>query len=148
MVLNSVVFRSSSQDLTTWGTYTEMASRFTEPVLLAGRPRHAQPHQTLTAATTHDACSAKLTSGTWTRLHHLAAGMSGSSQKAKKQPRPVRTVRRDGREPMGLDAAIGALVTERAWELPAAGEVGGGWPSAARRGTRPRGGGGGAARAV
>ncbi|KJY24045.1 hypothetical protein [Streptomyces katrae] len=32
--LNSVVFRSSSQDLTTWGTYTEMASRFTEPVLL------------------------------------------------------------------------------------------------------------------
>lgn len=31
------------------------------------------------------------------------------------------TVRRDGREPMGLGAAIGALVTERAWELPAAG---------------------------
>ncbi|MHB9863466.1 DciA family protein [Streptomyces sp. YIM S03343] len=30
-------------------------------------------------------------------------------------------VRRDGREPMGLGAAIGALVTERAWELPAAG---------------------------
>jgi hypothetical protein len=29
-------------------------------------------------------------------------------------------VRRDGREPMGR-AAIGALVTERAWELPAAG---------------------------
>ncbi|MCX4410256.1 DUF721 domain-containing protein [Streptomyces sp. NBC_01764] len=28
--------------------------------------------------------------------------------------------RRDGREPMGR-AAIGALVTERAWELPAAG---------------------------
>ncbi|MDX3643481.1 pentapeptide repeat-containing protein [Streptomyces sp. MB09-02B] len=35
VVLNSVVFRSSGQDLTTWGTYTEMASRFTEPVLLA-----------------------------------------------------------------------------------------------------------------
>ncbi|MGR3939470.1 pentapeptide repeat-containing protein [Streptomyces sp. BRA346] len=34
VVLNSVVFRSSGQDLTTWGTYTEMASRFTEPVLL------------------------------------------------------------------------------------------------------------------
>ncbi|MFF3505761.1 DciA family protein, partial [Streptomyces sp. NPDC003247] len=33
----------------------------------------------------------------------------------------IRTVRRDGREPMGLGAAIGALVTERAWELPAAG---------------------------
>lgn len=50
-----------------------------------------------------------------------AARKNGSSQKAKRQPRPVRTVRRDGREPMGLGAAIGALVTERAWELPAAG---------------------------
>ncbi|MEE4492689.1 pentapeptide repeat-containing protein [Streptomyces sp. BE230] len=35
VVLNSVVFRASGQDLTTWGTYTEMVSRFTEPVLLA-----------------------------------------------------------------------------------------------------------------
>ncbi|MFD7409340.1 hypothetical protein ACFV7R_43460 [Streptomyces sp. NPDC059866] len=35
VVLNSVVFRSSGQDLTAWGTYTEMVSRFTEPVLLA-----------------------------------------------------------------------------------------------------------------
>ncbi|MGW7081472.1 pentapeptide repeat-containing protein [Streptomyces sp. NPDC054866] len=35
VVLNSVVFRSSGQDLTTVGTYTEMVSRFTEPVLLA-----------------------------------------------------------------------------------------------------------------
>ncbi|MHA4817542.1 pentapeptide repeat-containing protein [Streptomyces aculeolatus] len=34
VVINSVVFRSSGQDLTTFGTYTEMASRFTEPVLL------------------------------------------------------------------------------------------------------------------
>lgn len=34
VVLNSVVFRSSDQDLTTWGTYTEMASRFSEPILL------------------------------------------------------------------------------------------------------------------
>ncbi|MGV9942412.1 DUF721 domain-containing protein [Streptomyces sp. NPDC003401] len=50
-----------------------------------------------------------------------AARKNGSSQKAKKQPRPVRTVRRDGREPMDLGAAIGALVTQRAWELPAAG---------------------------
>ncbi|WP_234347421.1 tetratricopeptide repeat protein [Streptomyces specialis] len=33
-VVNSTVFRSSGQDLTTTGTYTEMASRFTEPVLL------------------------------------------------------------------------------------------------------------------
>ncbi|WP_433065903.1 pentapeptide repeat-containing protein [Streptomyces iakyrus] len=34
VVLNSVVFRSSGQDLTTAGTYTEMISRFAEPVLL------------------------------------------------------------------------------------------------------------------
>lgn len=34
VVVNSVVFRSSGQDLTTAGTYTEMASRFLEPVLL------------------------------------------------------------------------------------------------------------------
>ncbi|AYV32982.1 hypothetical protein EES41_40120 (plasmid) [Streptomyces sp. ADI95-16] len=48
-----------------------------------------------------------------------AARKTGSGQKTK--PRPVRTVRRDGREPMGLGAALGALVTERAWMLPAAG---------------------------
>jgi hypothetical protein len=35
VTLNSVVFRSSGQDLTTAGTYIEMASRVTEPVLLA-----------------------------------------------------------------------------------------------------------------
>lgn len=29
-----MVFRSSGQDLTTAGTYIEMTSRFTEPVLL------------------------------------------------------------------------------------------------------------------
>lgn len=34
IVINSVVFRSSGQDLTTTGTYTEMATRLTEPVLL------------------------------------------------------------------------------------------------------------------
>ncbi|WP_328406387.1 pentapeptide repeat-containing protein (plasmid) [Streptomyces sp. NBC_00390] len=34
VVVNSVVFRSSGQDLTIAGTYTEMASRLTEPVLL------------------------------------------------------------------------------------------------------------------
>ncbi|WP_351233258.1 pentapeptide repeat-containing protein [Streptomyces sp. NPDC002133] len=34
IVVNSVVFRSSGQDLTTAGTYTEMASRLAEPVLL------------------------------------------------------------------------------------------------------------------
>ncbi|MFF3242919.1 pentapeptide repeat-containing protein [Streptomyces sp. NPDC002870] len=34
VVVNSVVFRSSGQDLTTTGTYIEMVSRLTEPVLL------------------------------------------------------------------------------------------------------------------
>lgn len=34
VVINSVVFRSSGQDLTTAGTYTEMTSRVIEPVLL------------------------------------------------------------------------------------------------------------------
>ncbi|MDQ0577852.1 hypothetical protein QF030_000030 [Streptomyces rishiriensis] len=34
VTLNSVVFRSSGQDLTTTGTYIEMTSRLTEPVLL------------------------------------------------------------------------------------------------------------------
>ncbi len=48
-----------------------------------------------------------------------AARANGGGRKA--DPRVIRTVRRDGREPMGLGAAIGALVTERAWELPAAG---------------------------
>ncbi|MET8031013.1 pentapeptide repeat-containing protein [Streptomyces avermitilis] len=34
VVINSVVFRSSGQELTTTGTYAEMASRVSEPVLL------------------------------------------------------------------------------------------------------------------
>jgi hypothetical protein len=34
IVVNSVIFHSSGQDLTTTGTYTEMTSRLTEPVLL------------------------------------------------------------------------------------------------------------------
>jgi len=34
VTLNSVVFRSADQDLTTSGTYIEMASRLTEPILL------------------------------------------------------------------------------------------------------------------
>ncbi|MFI1252480.1 DciA family protein [Streptomyces netropsis] len=50
-----------------------------------------------------------------------AVRKNGGGQKARSKPSPVRTVRRDGREPMGLGVAIGALVTERAWELPAAG---------------------------
>jgi hypothetical protein len=35
VTLNSVVFGSSGQDLTTTATYTEMTSRFLEPTLLA-----------------------------------------------------------------------------------------------------------------
>ncbi|WP_369228843.1 hypothetical protein AB5J56_00385 [Streptomyces sp. R21] len=35
VAVNSVVFRSSGQNLTTAGTYTEMASRLLEPALLA-----------------------------------------------------------------------------------------------------------------
>ncbi|MEU7058189.1 transposase [Streptomyces sp. NPDC046197] len=38
----------------------------------------------------------------------------GRTAKAK-QPRPTTVVRRDGREPMDLVAAIGALLTERTW---------------------------------
>ncbi|NWF26530.1 hypothetical protein HW130_09630 [Streptomyces sp. PKU-EA00015] len=34
VVINSVVFRSSGQNLTTAGTYTETTSRLAEPVLL------------------------------------------------------------------------------------------------------------------
>jgi len=34
VVVNSVIFRSSGQDLTTAGTYLEMASRLSEPILL------------------------------------------------------------------------------------------------------------------
>lgn len=34
VVINSVIFRSSGQDLTTTGTYAEMLSRLAEPVLL------------------------------------------------------------------------------------------------------------------
>lgn len=43
----------------------------------------------------------------------------GRAQQPK--PRAVRPARRDGRDPMGLGDVLGALVTERAWELPAAG---------------------------
>ncbi|MYV43160.1 DUF721 domain-containing protein [Streptomyces sp. SID1328] len=55
------------------------------------------------------------------RAAREAARANGGGWKAQAKPRIVRTVRRDGREPMGLGATIGALVTERAWELPAAG---------------------------
>ncbi|GAB1340034.1 hypothetical protein ACE1SV_66240 [Streptomyces sp. E-15] len=51
----------------------------------------------------------------------MAQARQNGDGQMKSKPRPVRMVRRDGREPMGLGAALGALVTERAWELPAAG---------------------------
>ncbi|CAL9677751.1 hypothetical protein SUDANB105_08062 (plasmid) [Streptomyces sp. enrichment culture] len=35
VAVNSVIFRSSGQNLTTWGTYIEMVSRLLEPTLLA-----------------------------------------------------------------------------------------------------------------
>lgn len=50
-----------------------------------------------------------------------AARKNGGGQKAKSKPQVVPTVQRDGREPMGLGAALSALVTEQAWTLPAAG---------------------------
>ncbi|MFI1360918.1 DciA family protein [Streptomyces sp. NPDC020898] len=61
------------------------------------------------------------------------ARKNGGGQKTKqKPPRVVRTVRRDAREPMGLGAAIGSLVTEWAWAIPAAGgSVLGQWPDIA-----------------
>ncbi|WP_327389388.1 hypothetical protein OG728_02130 [Streptomyces microflavus] len=49
------------------------------------------------------------------------ASKNGAGPKTKREMRAVTTVRRDGREPMDLGAAIGALITERSWELPAAG---------------------------
>ncbi|GAA5708134.1 MULTISPECIES: DciA family protein [Streptomyces] len=55
------------------------------------------------------------------RAAKVAAQKNGGGRTAQPKPRTTRVVRRDGREPMGLGAAISALVTERAWELPAAG---------------------------
>ncbi|MFB7955843.1 hypothetical protein [Streptomyces sp. NPDC056045] len=48
------------------------------------------------------------------RVALKAVCKNGAGRKVKKRPRAVTTVRRDGREPMGLGAAIGVLVTERA----------------------------------
>ena len=50
---------------------------------------------------------------------------SGNSRTSKPEPRTTSVVRRDGRESMRLSAAIGALVTERTCEFPAAGAMGG-----------------------
>lgn len=50
-----------------------------------------------------------------------AAKKNGATQTKKPKRRTGTVVRRDGREPLGLGAAIGLMMTERAWELPAAG---------------------------
>ncbi|MER5944337.1 hypothetical protein ABT121_44475 [Streptomyces sp. NPDC001928] len=50
-----------------------------------------------------------------------AARKNGIGRTAKPKPPTRSVVRRDGREPLDLGAAIGALVTERSWEVPAAG---------------------------
>ncbi|MFF5131012.1 DciA family protein [Streptomyces syringium] len=55
------------------------------------------------------------------RAAREAARKNGGGQKARSRPRPVRTVRRDGREPLGLGAAIGMMMTERGMVAPAAG---------------------------
>lgn len=54
------------------------------------------------------------------RAAREAARKTGS-RTAKSRLRAGATVRRDEREPMGLGTALGALITERAWELSAAG---------------------------
>lgn len=51
------------------------------------------------------------------------ARKNGGGRKTRRKLRAVTTVRRDGREPMGFGAVIGALVTEQAWGLPAAGAM-------------------------
>ncbi|MFD4756356.1 DciA family protein [Streptomyces sp. NPDC058426] len=50
------------------------------------------------------------------------ARKNGAGRPAPRTPGPSRTAsRRGGREPVGLGAALQALLAERAWELPAAG---------------------------
>ncbi|MDX3697904.1 DUF721 domain-containing protein [Streptomyces europaeiscabiei] len=56
------------------------------------------------------------------QITKVAAQKNGGGRTTKAKPRTASVVvRRGGREPMELGAAIGALVTKRAWELPAAG---------------------------
>ncbi|MFF1779857.1 DciA family protein [Streptomyces virginiae] len=49
------------------------------------------------------------------------AAKRNGARTAKSKSRPARTVRRDGRAPMGLGEAFTALMAERGWDLPAAG---------------------------
>ncbi|WP_432003956.1 DciA family protein [Streptomyces sioyaensis] len=50
-----------------------------------------------------------------------AAKKNGATRKAKPKRRTGTVVRRDGREPLGLGAAIGMMMTERGMVAPAAG---------------------------
>ncbi|MFJ6054717.1 DciA family protein [Streptomyces sp. NPDC092307] len=49
------------------------------------------------------------------------AAKKPGARAAKSKPRGTRTVRRDGRAPMGLGEAFTALMAERGWDIPAAG---------------------------
>jgi predicted nucleic acid-binding Zn ribbon protein len=49
------------------------------------------------------------------------AAKKNGGGRAKQPKRRTRVAGRDGRDPMGLGDAIGALITERAWDLPAVG---------------------------
>ncbi|WP_202419485.1 DUF721 domain-containing protein [Streptomyces sp. YIM 132580] len=50
-----------------------------------------------------------------------AAKSNGATQTKKPRRRTTTIVRRDGREPLGLGAAIGMMMTERSMVAPAAG---------------------------
>ncbi|MFE9637254.1 DciA family protein [Streptomyces sp. NPDC006463] len=54
------------------------------------------------------------------RAAREAAKKTGA-RTTKSKPRSTRTVRRDGRAPMGLGEAFTALMAERGWDLPTAG---------------------------
>ncbi|MGW2583600.1 DciA family protein [Streptomyces virginiae] len=54
------------------------------------------------------------------RAAREAAKKTGA-RTAKSKSRPARTVRRDGRAPMGLGEAFTALMAERGWDIPTAG---------------------------
>jgi hypothetical protein len=49
------------------------------------------------------------------------ARKNGSVQKTKRKPRTGTVIRRDRREPLGLGAAIGMMMTERGMAAPATG---------------------------
>ncbi|WP_331739633.1 DciA family protein (plasmid) [Streptomyces goshikiensis] len=53
------------------------------------------------------------------RAAREAAKKTGA-RTAKSKPQPARTLRRDGRAPMGLGESLTALMAERGWDLPAA----------------------------